>query len=64
MRNHPRPRRELHPLVFGAVRPLFRFSYSRDAWVLIGVGETVGPVVRRREAKPAKTTSSQAPPRR
>ncbi len=61
MRNHPRPRRELHPLVFGALRPLLRFSYSREAWVLIGVGRTFGPVVRPREAKPAKTSSSPEP---
>ena len=28
------------------VRPLFRYSYSRDAFVLRGVGRSVGPVLR------------------
>ena len=27
-------------------RPFFRYSYSRDAFVLHGVGRSVGPVLR------------------
>jgi hypothetical protein len=38
------------------LRPLFRYSYSRDAFVLRGVGRSVGPVLRAerrlRRAKP------------
>ena len=28
------------------LRPFFRYSYSRDAWVLKGVGKSRGPVYR------------------
>jgi hypothetical protein len=28
------------------LRPLFRYSYSRDAFVLRGVGRAMGPVLR------------------
>jgi hypothetical protein len=35
------------------MRPLFRYSYSRDAFVLRGVGRSFGPVLRlnRRERR-------------
>jgi hypothetical protein len=40
-----RPRRQLHPALIALLRPLFRFSYGRDAYVLrIGDG-TRGPVL-------------------
>jgi hypothetical protein len=28
------------------LKPLFRYSYSRDAYVLRGVGRSMGPVLR------------------
>lgn len=62
MRSTPRPRRTLHPLAFALVRPLFRLSYERDAWVLLAIGDTYGPVIRKREPKAVSTTSAQAPP--
>jgi hypothetical protein len=34
------------PLLAGS-RPLFRYSYSRDAYVLRLVGRRLGPVIRR-----------------
>lgn len=48
MRTRPRPRRELHPVVFSLLRPFLTFCYERDAWILAGVGTMMGPVVRRR----------------
>ena len=41
-----RTRRQVHPLVLTALRPLFRESYAREAWVLRGVGNRFGPVLR------------------
>ena len=62
MRTHPRPRRELHPVAFSLLRPLLTFSYERDAWILVGVGERLGPVVRRRGQEVPAGGSSQQPP--
>ncbi|MGX6450027.1 hypothetical protein ACVU7I_18475 [Patulibacter sp. S7RM1-6] len=51
MRTTQRPRRPLHPLLLGALRPLLRYSYTREAYVLRLVGNHRGPVfVRRRQA--------------
>ncbi|MEO8690339.1 MAG: hypothetical protein ABI611_19245 [Solirubrobacteraceae bacterium] len=39
-----RPRRQVHPLVVAPVKPAFRYSQSRDAYVLrVGNGRR-GPV--------------------
>jgi hypothetical protein len=47
MRSAQRSRRYVaSPLLAGA-RPLFRYSYSRDAYVLRLVGRRLGPVIRR-----------------
>ncbi|WP_210494674.1 hypothetical protein [Patulibacter sp. SYSU D01012] len=52
MRTTPRPRHALHPLLLGALRPLLRYSYTREAYVLRVVGNQRGPVfVRRRGAE-------------
>jgi hypothetical protein len=42
----PRPRHEVPRPVKPLLRPFFRYSYSRDAWVLLGVGSNHGPVIR------------------
>jgi lipopolysaccharide exporter len=42
----PRPRHHVPRAVFLALRPLFRYSYQREAWILVGVGERYGPVLR------------------
>ena len=48
MRDLPRRRRHVSPAVFTAMSPLFRYSVSRDAYVLRGVGRRRGPVLRLR----------------
>ena len=42
----PRPRHEVPRAVQPLLRPFFRYSYSRDAWVLLGIGSKRGPVIR------------------
>ena len=47
-----RTRRYVRRSVFVAVRPFFRWSYGREAWVLRLVGRRVGPVLRVRNGRP------------
>jgi hypothetical protein len=42
-----RPRRHVAAGVLKALKPLLRFSYTRDAYVLRVVGNRHGPVLRR-----------------
>ena len=44
--HHPRPRRHAPWWARYLLRPLFRYSYTRDAYVLRGVGRKHGPVLR------------------
>ena len=46
-----RPRRDVSPLLLALLRPFFRYSYTRDAWVLRVVGERYGPVLTRRNRR-------------
>jgi hypothetical protein len=46
----PRPRYLVTPALLLVLRPLFRYSPFRDAWVLRWVGEWFGPVLRRRQS--------------
>jgi hypothetical protein len=46
MRTVRRPRRYIATTWFAILRPAFRYSRSRDAFVLRGLGSTVGPVLR------------------
>jgi hypothetical protein len=46
MRTVRRPRRYIAPTWFAILRPAFRYSRSRDAFVMRGIGSTVGPVLR------------------
>jgi len=41
-----RTRRYVGRNTLGLISPLFRYSYSRDAFVLRGVGGSLGPVLR------------------
>jgi hypothetical protein len=46
MRTARRPRRYIAPSLFVILRPAFRYSRSRDAFVLRGLGSSIGPVMR------------------
>lgn len=48
MRESARPRREINRRVILVVKPFFRYSLGRDAYVLRGVGNRIGPVLRAR----------------
>jgi hypothetical protein len=41
-----RPRRYVSPRVLTVLRPAFRYSRSRDAYILRGIGKQTGPVLR------------------
>ena len=43
----PRPRHYVSGITLMLVRPLFRYSLSRDAYVLRVIGNSSGPVLRR-----------------
>ncbi len=57
----PRPRHEVPPAVLFALRPLFRYSRGRHAWVLRWVGSERGPVLRRRPHQRRGTPESTSP---
>ena len=40
-----RPRRQIHPVLLTLLRPFFRFSYGRSAYVLRLIGGRYGPVL-------------------
>jgi hypothetical protein len=46
MRTVKRPRRYVARQWLVLLRPLLRYSHTREAYVLRGVGSTVGPVLR------------------
>jgi hypothetical protein len=48
MRDAPRPRRVVSPLLLRLLFPAFRYDYVRDAYILRLVGKWTGPVLRRR----------------
>ena len=45
MRDAPRHRRQIRPVALVVVRPLFRYSAGRNAYVLRFVGNRIGPVL-------------------
>jgi hypothetical protein len=52
-RETPRPRHPIGPRTLFVLRPFFRYSRVRDAYVLRGIGSRHGPVLRL-VAKPAR----------
>ena len=46
MRLEQRPRRYVSRFWLVVLRPLLRYSPTRDAYVLRGVGNAIGPVLR------------------
>jgi|GEM_PF-2075409 len=49
MRSQQRPRRRISSAKLAALRVAFRYSSSRDAYVLRGIGNRVGPVLKLRD---------------
>ena len=43
-----RQRHHVGRVMFSLLQPVFRYSPTRDAWVLHVVGERYGPVLRKR----------------
>ncbi|MGA2471640.1 MAG: hypothetical protein ABSG64_13240 [Solirubrobacteraceae bacterium] len=64
MRHTPRPRRYLRSPLLLALRPLFRYSLTRDAYVLRLVGRARGPVLRRDRRRRSRAGSYNGPERR
>lgn len=50
MRTTPRPRHHVSPVVLALLRPALRYSYTREAFVLRGIGNQRGPVLVRASA--------------
>jgi hypothetical protein len=46
LRRTPRPRHYVDSTVLRLLTPLFRYSLTRDAYVLRGAGQRLGPVLR------------------
>jgi hypothetical protein len=53
MRDSQRERRRIRPSTLVVLRPLFRYSAGRDAYVLRVVGNRFGPVLEAAPADPA-----------
>lgn len=61
MRDTPRPRRSVGPFTLRLLRPLFRYSVARDAYVLrFGSGQH-GPVLVAAKAQTAVSAHAPAP---
>ncbi|HKO27921.1 MAG TPA: hypothetical protein VJU80_10725, partial [Solirubrobacteraceae bacterium] len=60
-RESPRPRHYLPPLVVVLLRPFFRYSDWRDAWILRIVGERYGPVVRAATTRDGEPQAPRSP---
>jgi hypothetical protein len=46
MRTQPRPRHYLPAHWLAVLRPVLRYSANRDAYLLRGIGDRMGPVFR------------------
>jgi hypothetical protein len=46
MRTTPRKRTHVSRFTLFLLRPLFRYSFHRDAYILRAIGERFGPVLR------------------
>jgi hypothetical protein len=61
MRTTPRRRRQISQARLRWIRPFFRHSYTRDAFVLRGVGRHVGPVFQVSHRAPRSRPSAVSP---
>ncbi|MBJ7519203.1 MAG: hypothetical protein JHC84_05860 [Solirubrobacteraceae bacterium] len=51
MRDNPRPRHAVGPFLLGLLKPFFRYSAARNAYVLRVAGGQYGPVLVDRDAQ-------------
>lgn len=51
-----RPRKDVSRTKLTLLSPFFRYSLSRDAYVLRGIGQRHGPVLREEVLQPASET--------
>jgi len=61
MRTTPRPRHQVSPVVLALLRPALRYSYTREAFVLRGIGNQRGPVLVRASGDDHAETAPAAP---
>lgn len=61
MRDTPRPRRSVGPLTLRLLKPLFRYSIARDAYVMRIGGGQYGPVLVPRTTQPAVPAEAAEP---
>lgn len=61
MKNVERPRWYVSGFALAILRPLFRFSVSRDAYVLRVVGNRTGPVLKRGPAPGSGRSETRHP---
>jgi hypothetical protein len=64
MRTQQRPRRYLAPHWLSMLKPVLRYSATRDAFVLRGVGRSSGPVLRVDRRRRGKSSYDGAERRR
>lgn len=55
----PRPRTPVSRRKLFFARPFFRYSYSRDAYVLRGIGSSTGPVLVTEQAVVQPTAADE-----
>jgi hypothetical protein len=63
MRSAPRTRHAVAPATLTVLRPIFRHSLSRDAYVLRGVGNRFGPVLQERDREDRMRQAGGGSPR-
>ncbi len=64
MRQRPRPRRYVRSGLLTVAFPLFRYSMTRDAYVLRLVGQRFGPVLRVNRRRRSGSGAYNGPERR
>jgi hypothetical protein len=58
-REHHRPRRNVNPVLMWLLRPFFRYSVTRDAFVLRILGNYRGPVLQVSRDRVKRSSVSQ-----
>jgi hypothetical protein len=61
VRTVERKRHHVRPLLITLLKPVMRYSYSRDAYVLRAIGQEHGPVLKARTAATARQPQDSGP---